>query len=76
MLNNSFFLYLTQNLVDTKIAPFTSSLIVESLGEAEPELLSAVTEHVLAHKAAAELTDELEAVSPREKEFSPRVQSC
>lgn len=49
--------------MDTKIAPFTSALIVESLGEAEPELLSAVTEHVLAHKGPAELADELEAVS-------------
>lgn len=53
----------SQKLVDIKIAPFASALIVESLGEAEPELLSAVTEHVLAHKAPAELADELEPVS-------------
>lgn len=53
-----------QDIVKTKIEPFASQLIIESLGELEPELLTAVTEHIGAHKSAAELAEELEPVSP------------
>ncbi|SCV67742.1 BQ2448_5353 [Microbotryum intermedium] len=57
---------LNEALITKELVPFTTSMIVESLGFEEEELLSAVMTHIRRHAAPQALIEELEPVLDEE----------
>ncbi|SGY16850.1 BQ5605_C012g07009 [Microbotryum silenes-dioicae] len=57
---------LSEALITKELVPFTTSMIVESLGFEEEELLSAVMTHIRRHAAPHALIEELEPVLDEE----------
>ncbi|KAI5481570.1 hypothetical protein MNV49_002796 [Pseudohyphozyma bogoriensis] len=57
---------LSESIIKYKLTPLATKTIVAHLGSEEDELLSAVVDHVRAHKPASELVEELEPVLDEE----------